>query len=325
MTMTMTGIRFSLVVLISVFLGLKEAQADRLDEKSIRWEGKTREYFVHTPDRLSASNKLPLVLVLHGGGARSGGDLRGSYGFMSHVDRGEFIAIYPTAIDGSWAIGGAPTANVHVRPDHDDVGFLDATLAEVVSTYPVDTSRLFVTGASRGGFMTQYYVPRSRYTFAGAGTVITSMFRNISEGFRFKMPMTWVMMIGDKDPFMPYEGRSGDRRSDDLLPVEEIVTILNRANGTQDAAVQTGALGNPDGFRSCGNEMRVWEDTERNAKTVVVRVFGGSHVMFGSWQCKDFNHADEMWAFFAEATPRKQSSLSSVPDWWMHTSPNEDQ
>ncbi len=292
---------------------LSPAFADKQVRKTLTWEGKTREYFVHTPDQLPAGNTLPLVLVLHGGGAKSGGDLRDSYGFKKFIDGGAFIAVYPTAIDGSWAIGGAPTANVRVRPDHDDAGFLDAALTEVIANYPVDTSRLFVTGASRGGFMTQWYVPRSRYAFAGAGTVITSMFRNISQSFDLKQPMTWVMMIGDKDPFMPYDGKRGDQRPDDLLPVEDIIALINRANGLSNASPKTSALGNPNGRRSCGNEMRVWENTAKGAKTVLVRVTGGSHVMFGSWQCKDFNHADEMWAFFKTAQPRPQSGAPAAP------------
>ncbi len=284
------------------------AQSDRYERRDMTLGGLEREYFIHAPANIPANRSLPLMLVLHGGGAETAEGLRTSYGFKPLVEKGAFIAVYPSAHNKAWAMGGAPTADrANPRPDHDDVAFLDAVLADVIDDHPVDTSRLFVSGASRGGSMTQWYVPRSQYRFAGAGTVITSMVRSISEGLQFPRPMTWVMMIGDNDPFMPYDGRAGAERRDDLLPVEEIVGVINAANGLTGAPDRVGALGNPDGFRSCGNELREWSSSETGAKTAIVRVLGGSHVMFGSWQCKDFQHADEMWRYFEQAQLRPQS------------------
>lgn len=296
----------AVIVLAAVLLAPAPAFADQLIRQTLNWEGKMREYFVHLPDQTNPSELLPVVLVLHGGGARSGGGLAETYGFKRYVDIGQMIAVYPTALGGAWAIGGAPTANPRIRPHHNDAGFLDAVLSAVIAAYPIDTARLFVTGASRGGFMTQWYVPRSRYRFAGAGTVIASMFRNIAEEFALKTPISWVMMIGDSNPFMPYEGRQAKGRHDDLLAVEEISDLLNRANGTDMAEPVISSLGDPDAWRRCGNEVSTWHNPETGARTVLVTVFGGSHIMFGSWQCKDFNHAEEMWRWFSEATPQPQ-------------------
>lgn len=305
-----------LLILVAVLTPASAlAQGDQYERRGMVLDGLEREYFIHAPAAIPANQTLPLMLVLHGGGAESAESLRDSYGFKPLVEKGAFIAVYPSAYNRAWAMGGAPTADRrNLRPDHDDVAFLDAALADVIDDYPVDTSRLFVSGASRGGSMTQWYVPRSQYRFAGAGTVITSMVRNISEEFKFPQPMTWVMMIGDNDPFMPYEGRAGGERRDDMLPVEDIVGIINSANGLSGAPDRVGALGNPDGFRSCGNELREWSSSETGAKTAIVRIFGGSHVMPGSWQCKDFQHADEMWRYFEQARPRPQSvAANSTP------------
>ncbi|MGF1464368.1 MAG: alpha/beta hydrolase family esterase, partial [Maricaulaceae bacterium] len=290
------------------------ASADRYERRTLRLDAKAREFFIHTPDRTPRGANLPLMLVLHGGGAASAEGLRESYGFRPLVERGEFIAVYPSAFNKAWAMGGAPTADRrNPRPDHDDVAFLDAVIDAVIAEHPIDTSRLYVSGASRGGSMTQWYAPRSRYRFAGAGTVITSMVRSIGEGFSLPQPLTWVMMIGDKDPFMPYEGRSADQRRDDMLAVDEIVTLLNRANGVSGPPSLTAVLGDPDGRRSCGNELREWRDAGSGAVTAVVRLYGGSHVMPGSWQCKDFNHAEAMWRYFAAAAPRPQPAGAQRP------------
>lgn len=290
------------------------ALADQLERKTMRFGGVTREYFVHKPDTVPAGKTLPVVLALHGGGGNGKG-MRDSYGFKRNVEAGHLIAVYPTAIKASWAVGGLPTANPNVRPDHDDVGFLDAVMDEVIGAEAIDRSRMFVTGASRGGFMTQYYLPRTKHPYRAAGTVITSMSRHIADSFELSVPIDFAMIIGDKDNFMPWEGKEwikGEPRFD-LLPVEEAIQVVVRANGLDGTPTTVSSLGNRNKRDGCTNELRVWSTPEEDVRVALVKVIGGGHVVPGRWQCKDFNHAAAMLTFFNDAKPRAVSAAASVP------------
>ena len=77
-----------------------------------------------------------------------------SVGFFFEVDSklsesrfsAKTIMVYPTALNGSWA-----GASYSTTPMATDIKFVDDLLAEVRSTYCVDSSRIYATGISNGG------------------------------------------------------------------------------------------------------------------------------------------------------------------------------
>ncbi len=314
------------------------AHADRITRKTVMWDGVEREYYVHTPNRVRGEAKLPMVLALHGGGGKGGG-MRATYGFKPSVDAGRVIAVYPSAINGSWAVGGLPTANARVRPDHDDVGFLDAVVDEVVRAQPIDPARMFVTGASRCGFMTQWYLPRTRFSYAAAGTVITSMSRHVADSFELGAPTHYMMMIGDQDPFMPYGGADGPEREFDLLAAEDAIAVVARANGVDGPPSEITSFGDADPKDGCTNEVRIWRNENTGAETAFVKVVGGGHVAPGGRQylpksvvgpaCFDFKHAEKMLEFFLTAPARDDAAptptSTGAPQAGASTSSNADE
>lgn len=307
------NLKTATLALAALSLAVAPAYAAKVASASVQHEGKARTYHVQTPNAAPTGN-LPLVVVLHGGGG-SGKAVVGSYGFTPMVDRGEFIALYPDAIKGSWAVGGVPLGDGKLPgPDFDDVGFVDKAIDAALAQYPIDRSRIFVTGASRGGHMTQYFVPRSKHHFAAAGVVINTGTRNVVDSFNPAYPIDFGMIIGTEDPFMPYAGKPHPDPRADLMGVEAIMARYRGVLQTGETPAVETNLGDRNRRDGCTNSYTVWQSSSTGARLALLKVIGGGHVVPGGRQylpasaigraCSDFRHAEVMWQFFKEAKPR---------------------
>src|SRR5438046_2546863 len=64
-------------------------------------DGTTRTYHLFIPDHLSSDKKLPLVIVLHGGGGTGQGMIRLTH-FDDLAQRDSFLVVYPDGWDKQW-------------------------------------------------------------------------------------------------------------------------------------------------------------------------------------------------------------------------------
>ncbi len=140
------------------FVQRRVASADTATRRTLVHDGLTRRYVVRAPAGVSkGSAPLPLVLVLHGGGGNAT-NAEQMTGFTRLVERERIIVVYP---DGTAARDGVPllTWNAEhccgpaMQRRVDDVGFISSLLDELSRTFPVDASRIYVTGMSNGAMM----------------------------------------------------------------------------------------------------------------------------------------------------------------------------
>lgn len=128
---------------------------DRLETLSMF--GVERYFWLHLPRKLHHGGKLPLVIVLHGGGG-NGEEVARMTNFSDLADREGLIVVYP---EGSgrlrhrfltWNSGSCCGWAL----DHkvDDVSFLRHLISNLKQRLPVDDRRVYLTGFSNGGMMT---------------------------------------------------------------------------------------------------------------------------------------------------------------------------
>ena len=164
------------------------------------------EYLLFLPESYaqSTNEEFPLILFLHGAGER-GSDLDSvkRHGIPKIVETNPdfpFIAVSPQCPEDSWW-----TSELHT---------INGLIEEVVEKYQVDTSRIYLTGLSMGGFGTWSLASMYPERFAAIAPVcgggeVRQILRSLVE-----MPI-WTFH-GQKDDVIPFS------RS------EEIVTALKK-------------------------------------------------------------------------------------------------
>ena len=119
--------------------------------------GLSREYYLYVPNSYDSTKPTPFVLALHGLGDTISNFAAGIQ--MNLVaDTANFIFAVPQAIDaplfgGAWN-SGAGYVGIQLNPTVDDEGFLNAIIDSTAAHYNIDQTRLYSTGFSMGGFMT---------------------------------------------------------------------------------------------------------------------------------------------------------------------------
>ncbi len=186
------------------------AQA-RGDRQTLQHDGRTRSYIVRAPrDVATDRTPLPVVLVLHGGGGNAQNAERMT-GFTALVERERLIAVYP---DGS---GRLSTTLLTWNADHccgfamtervDDVGFIAALLDTLAARYPVDVSRIYVTGMSNGGMMAHILARELPQRIAAIAPVVGAIFEGAPPP---KGPVSVLAINGLLDRSVPVTGGLGE-------------------------------------------------------------------------------------------------------------------
>ena len=276
---------------------------------SLLHDGRTRYYRLAVPP--SATATPPLVIVLHGGS----GDALGVQGFTQFNARANehgFVAVYPEGAAAappgySWADGRSTTAD---EAGVDDVGFVAALIDTLHAEVGVDRSRVYVTGFSNGGFMTQRLACERPELFAAAAPIgsslDTSLFRNCDPA----VPIPILYVAGTADPEVPYAG--GAMRNPAVLPVVAVDTAVARWAELNGCVTALPPVAVPDSVTDDNSTVERLEfvDCTEGASVRFFRVDGGGHTWPGvevaSLEAQlgetneDIHASDKIWAFFRQ-------------------------
>lgn len=131
--------------------------------KTISWQGTTYRYLVYVPADYKPDHPWPTILFLHGAGECGTDGLKPlGVGIGPHImrdaDRWPFLVIIPQKpqVSDTWA-------------QYNDL--LMAMLKQTEREYRVDTSRLYLTGLSQGGFGTWALAAKHPDLFAAAAPI----------------------------------------------------------------------------------------------------------------------------------------------------------
>ncbi len=150
--------------------------------RTVEHDGIDRRYVVYIPrQRPVTGDRAPVVMMFHGSSGSGEQFLRIS-GWREQADRTGLIAVFPTGLryrvlesgrrSTKWNDFGLPAAvDLEERPrgypedapmPADDVGFVDAIMADIDARLPVDRHRVYASGFSNGaGFTARLSVERS--------------------------------------------------------------------------------------------------------------------------------------------------------------------
>jgi polyhydroxybutyrate depolymerase len=191
---------------ISAFAANPE-NASSGERQTLNHEGLARTYVVRTPSGLAQhGGRVPLVLVLHGGGGNAG-NAESMTGFSEKAEKEGFIVVYPEGTGRfrkkhlTWNAGHC--CGIAMKRRVNDVGFIDTLIDKLLVDYPVDPKRIYATGMSNGGMMTHRLGIELSDRFAAIAPVVATLF---GDEIKPMHPVSALMFNGLRDKSVPHAG-----------------------------------------------------------------------------------------------------------------------
>jgi polyhydroxybutyrate depolymerase len=300
MTSARPGNRYPAVWRIGLSLVLAAAagcapRVAGLQRRPLEFEGRAYRYELHVPQDLAAQEPVPLLLVLHRW-LESGQAMAYMTSFNDIADREGFIVAYPNAAGGTWDTFGGQY--------QDDIGFVLAVIEAVAAAHAIDRGRIYLTGASNGGFMTHVLACAAPGTFAAAAPVKGLMPARLAEAHPSGPPVPILIIHGTNDGVVPYDARSVVGAK--TLTVDGGVAYWAARNGCDPVPVVEELED-----RDPGDKTRVTVERYAGgaAPVVLYRVEGGGHTWPGGREpslgivtgrmSHDIEASEVIWAFFS--------------------------
>ena len=212
-------------------------------------------------------------------------------------------------------------------PETDDVGFITSLIEQTRRTYEVSSDRVFITGSSNGGMMTYRMVIERPELFAAAASAIANLPEHFVSRFtKPENPPPILIMVGTKDPLMPFEGGNVARTQSKVLSSRATLKWWLDVHGLSSDPLSDEYLPDTDKKESCRVRKQIFgtskeknkpenQKTENKKVTYFEMQGGGHNVMTRKYPirdnfltrsllgpvCRDAEGAELIWAFFSEA------------------------
>jgi polyhydroxybutyrate depolymerase len=253
-------------------------------------DGVERAYVVHVPTSYQATTATRLVLNFHGYTSNPG--QQATFSAMNATSEAEgFVVVYPAGIQSSW--NGGICCGSAASDDIDDVGFARAVVADVSAKLCIDDKRVYSTGMSNGGYLSQRLGCEAADLFAAIAPVAGVM--GIPEAdCKPSRPMPIIHFYGTADTLVPYEG-GGALGSPSAADTNAGWVARNGCSG---AAVET----YNEGVAHCETH----ETCEAGVRVTLCTIEGGGHCWPGQAICPfgssttDISANTAMWALFQD-------------------------
>jgi polyhydroxybutyrate depolymerase len=287
---------------VAALTGAVPAAAAPDQKITLTVDGRARTATVHLPVPMPDLRKLPLVLAFHGRLGDGAAQEELSH-FNQVADQNGFIAVYPDGYQRSWNDGRRDTPSN--RDGVRDVAFVRALLHRLEKKYPVDQRRVYALGMSNGGFFAQRLACVLAGRFAAIATVAAVLPKTVAKRCTPGRPMSVLMIMGTKDPLVPYGGGGFGRAR--LLSAKASARKWRELAGCKRPVVREV----PDVRPHDGTSTRILlaNHCQGGAVVKLYVVKRGGHTWPGGEQylpqhaigltSRDFNASRTIWSFFA--------------------------
>ncbi|MCF8368496.1 MAG: T9SS type A sorting domain-containing protein [Bacteroidales bacterium] len=263
---------------------------------SITHDGLQREYILYIPPNYTGSIPVPLLLNFHGYGSNATEQM--NYGdFRPVSDTAGFLIVHPqgTLFNGTthWNVGGWTIGSMV-----DDVGFTEALIDSLSLMYQIDSTRIFATGMSNGGFMSFLLACQLSNRIAAIASVTGSMTTETYNNANPLHPTPILQIHAPTDPVVPYNGASWTKS------IEEVLQYWVDFNNCNTLPIITTL---PDLNPNDGStvEHTAYFGGDNGVAVEHYKVIGGGHTWPGSafplpGTNYDINASIEIWKFLSQ-------------------------
>lgn len=295
-------------ILFFVFLSFGIVKAQTTTEILVH-DGLDREYILHIPANYDANVACPLILSLHGLGDNIANFSQA--GLHQVSDTANFIVVTPQAIEFSYlgfpvgtawnsgvgayvdgsSIGFPITDTVFPNENIDDVSFLSALIDAISADFNVDMERVYATGFSMGGFMSNRLAVELNNRIAAIASVSGTLGANVNTANATPIPVLHIH--GTTDATISYDGNNPNG---DLYTIlgDSVPGLLEFWVGNNECDLTP--LYNANYATVSGNvvEHYKWENGLDSTVVEHLKVIGADHEWFAPF------YPREIWKFFKQ-------------------------
>ncbi len=245
--------------------------------------GVTRHFILHVPPTYQSGNAVPLIINFHGLGSNSKEE-ESLTGMSAKADQENFIVVYPDGLNSAWDDGPATDGQRDQQFVRDLITYLE-------SQYSIDPKRIYATGISNGGGMTN----RLGCDMADVIAAIApdSGAYNFWQDCNPSRPMPVLAFHGLDDHLVPYTGGTPISMEP---PIEEWAASWATYDGCNTAPAITTPVDTVT--------VHTWSGCQGNAEVILYTLANHGHSWPGSptmpkaITSQAINATDVMWDFF---------------------------
>lgn len=280
---------------------------------SFMFDGQNRSYIIHLPTGYTGTQKLPLVLNLHG--YTSNAQQQQSYSKMNQTaNTNNFIVVYPDGINNAWNAGAPVIGQPYNGGGVNDVGFINALLDTLIANYAIDSTRMFSCGMSNGGYMSYRLACELDHRIAAVASVTGVMFDSTAFYCNPARKVPTMQVHGTADPIVNYNNPLAS------LSVEETVDFwVNRHH----CSIPADSNDFPDVNTNDNSTARsyLYGPCDGNSEVYFIKITGGGHTWpsglidipaYGNTN-RDFDCSQEIWDFFNKFQLLSTPEISPEP------------
>ncbi|RJS22565.1 hypothetical protein DRW03_14745 [Corallococcus sp. H22C18031201] len=278
-------------------------------ESTVQSGGRTRSYTVHVPPGYDATRPTPVIFAFHGFTSNRT-EMEQLTQLSALGDTEGFITVYPMGLDAldvfgvsgvdagttSWNAGGACCGPAQIA-NVDDVGFVDAMLADLDTKVCVDPRRTFATGFSNGAFFAYRLACERAQRFAAIAPVSGMLGVMPCAPSR---PVPVLHFHGTADATIAFDGGTVAFATAPYPSAPDSVRTFAERNGCKGPLQQTYSKGDStcEAYTGC---------TPDSATASLCTIQGGQHAWPGqplyNNGTRNLDASRELWRFF-QARPR---------------------
>lgn len=182
-----------------------------------------RQFTLYASSKITPDEKVPLLLNFHGSGMTAIEHMLYTKTNELAENKG-FIVVYPQGITNDWNVGFEQDYNTGTA----DVEFIKILIEKLVKNYPIDSSKIYATGLSRGGFFVQRLVVELPGQLKGFVSVGAPMPSEVKKRITTSEAIKAMYVHGTQDQIVNINGKN-----DAYLSVDECITYWKSRNKIQ--------------------------------------------------------------------------------------------
>ena len=249
-------------------------------------DGLARQFVVYVPTNYNTDTDYPLMINFHGFGGTAS-DFVETADMRSLAESENFIVVYPQGT----LLGGYPHWNSSApssdnKSSVDDIGFVEALIENISSTYSINENRIYAAGYSNGGFMS-YYLACNSTKFAAIGSVAGTMIDDSYQNCNALVPTPMINIHGTADSVVLYEGDSYGSTA-----IKDVVTWWKNFNSCLNEDVLTNQNGSI--------EQQIFYDDSGNPYVQHIKIYDGGHYWSDKLNFNGKNTSELIWDFVSQ-------------------------